>query len=170
VGQALALALVAGVLAAQTVAIVLPVAGASWPFLRYSMYATPGSPDFSHSDVCVTLGDRSVSVQGRDLGFPTFAFMGVLRRVREDSPTGERARARLGTRVAQYIGPGARIDVWRATWEMGPEGLRDAAPPWELERSWTAPEAGAFEPLATMPPRVTTRGDRLRSGHCEALE
>ena len=168
-GRALALALVIGALAAQTIAIALPLAGASWPFLRYSMYATAGEAEFAHSEVCVTLEGRAVGVQAWDLGYPTFAFMSVLRLTREDTPAGQRARDRLAARVARYVGPGARIDVWRATFEMGPDGLRDASPPWTLERSWTAPATGGFQPLAGGV-RLEPRRDRIRSGRCEPLE
>jgi hypothetical protein len=169
-GRALALAVVLGALAAQTVAIALPLGGAGWPFLRYSMYATAGQAGFAHSEVCVTLEGRTVSVQGWDLGYPTFAFMSVLRRTRDDTPAGQQARDQVAARVARTFGPGARIDVWRATFEMGPDGLLDPSPPWVLDRSWMAPESGEVDPSAAAAPPIEARRNRIRSGRCEPPE
>ena len=167
IGRALALAVVVGVLAVQTAAIALGAGGRYWPFLRYPMYSMAGRPAFSHRDLCVAFGDRSASVQGWDLGITSFEFIRLLGQSGRDTPQGARAREELSTRVAQYVGAGAQLDLWSARFEIGPAGLADASPPWTHERSWAGAVRGQYEPLTFETPRMHARRDRLRSGQCD---
>jgi len=166
-GRAFALVIIVGVLAVQTAAIALGAGGRFWPFLRYPMYSMAGRPEFSHRDLCVSLGDRSVSVQGWDLGITSFEFIRLLGEAARDTPPGDRARDVLSTRVAQYIGPDARLDLWRARFEIGPAGLVDASPPWMHERSWPGAAAGHYSPLAPEARRMEAGSDWVRSGKCD---
>jgi hypothetical protein len=156
-GRTLALAVVIFGIAAQIAGIALGAGGQFWPFLRYPMYATVGESEFRHQELCVFTETGSHSVSAWDLGIPTFRYLGLLRGLGADGPAGDRGRARVALVVARAFEPGARIELWEAAYEMGPEGLVDAKPGWDRMRVWeaegpdpqTEPQASGRRPISS---------------------
>lgn len=162
-GRAAACAAVALVLAAQVAALALGTQARAWPFLRYQMYARAGGSRFIHRDLCVRFPDGPASIDHWDLAIPRWRFDRLLSVAAGDGPEAERTRRLLSRQVGRVRGPHRSLAVWRRAYTMGPHGLEDAAPPWELEAEWPAV---AVDPSGRIVlPRIR-EADRLRAEAC----
>lgn len=136
--RAAALGVVALVLTAQVAALALGTQERLWPFLRYEMYVRAGETRFFHRDLCVRSAAGATSVDHWDLAIPRWRFDRLLALAGGDGPEAEPSRRLLSRQVGRVLGGHERLELRRRAYEMGPDGLVDAAPPWELERSWPA--------------------------------
>jgi len=158
-----ALAVVAVVLAAQVAALALGTQERLWPFLRYEMYVRSGETRFSHRDLCVRSPSGPTSVDHWDLAIPRWRFDRLLALAGGDGPDAEPSRRLLSRQVGRVLGGHERLELWRRAYTMGPDGLVDAHPPWELERSWPAAPLDSVGRVEL--PRLQD-ATRLRAGTC----
>lgn len=136
--RAAALVVVALVLAAQVAALALGTQQELWPFLRYEMYVRSGETRFFHRDLCVRSEAGARSVDHWDLAIPRWRFDRLLALAGGDGPEAERSRRLLSRQAGRVVGEHEGLELWRRAYAMGPDGLVDAHPPWELEERWPA--------------------------------